>query len=195
MTRCNAVLRKLNKLIKWTSKGFVYDGKKYSIDDLNKDLLEIGRNAGCYFSPAIIIDPSTKEDSSDASEDDDDDDDDERFNNDGTDNSAIESEHEEEEEEESAKYSCSRCESEFSSQAHLSKHINVHRASKSVKNQKTNNNSVFAPPKDKKPKQDVPIKRHHGVKMSFQCCRCGKNFTRKDNCARHLSVCSSIRAN
>jgi DNA-directed RNA polymerase subunit RPC12/RpoP len=207
MHRCYGTLRKLNKLIKWTNNGFIYDGEKYSPTDINNDLSRIGKNIGCHFKPAIIIVDNTMNDDPAAAGITDINEHDETINNDTSDNSMTENESEEEEGEEEgeeeeedeeveqAKYSCSKCGIKFLSQTQLSKHINVNHVSRSIVNRKRNNKSMIFPNKNpviQSSKQVVSTKRNHD--MRTPCWKCGKEFTRNDNLKRHLIGCSSIHS-
>jgi hypothetical protein len=83
MKRCEGALLRLNELFKWSNDGFLYEGTKCSINDMNSGLRKIGRDNRCRFKPGIIIDDSD----SDSDDINNNTEDDETSSNDGSDNS------------------------------------------------------------------------------------------------------------
>jgi hypothetical protein len=48
-------LNRLNKLIKWTSEGFVYKGSKRTTDFINETINAVEKNSGWRFKPTFTL--------------------------------------------------------------------------------------------------------------------------------------------
>jgi hypothetical protein len=188
----DAALHRLNKQVKWVDDGFVCDLEKCSTVDVNTALDEIESNTGYRFKVGFIVDESNPDDQDTPSEDENSDDDDSNSaasNN----NSGSETENDV-----GPTYSCSKCCLKFSRLGLLSVHMaGKHKsvAPRSVKRPNIidsqdapSNLSPIYPAKRSttmRGEQEPPR-----IESSIACVKCGKRFTRIDNCKRHGAICT-----
>jgi hypothetical protein len=198
----DAALHRLNKQLKWVDDGFVCDLEKCSNEDVNTALDGIESDTGYRFKVGFIVDESDMDAVDTSSEEENSDEDDDYDDGDGDDDASSTTSNNnnglEPDNDVGPTYTCSKCGLKFSRLGLLSVHMAGKHKSVTPRPVKrlniidsqdapTNLSPVYPTKRGTTMISDQDPAR---IESSIACVKCGKRFTRIDNCKRHRAICT-----